>query len=302
MSKQASKTLIGGFVVSAVGLLAAGILVFGSGKFLEKTTTVVMYFEGSVSGLNVGAPVVFRGVKIGNVSDVLLTFDPKTVSIEIPVIVEIEPNRIKRAEEGKRLHPEESLKMLIQRGLRAQLQLQSLITGQLMIELDFHPDKPARFVGKNIKYPEVPTVPSPLQQLSETIEHLPLDELVNKLTSAVEGIDRAINSPEFGESISNFNQALKEAHKLIKDINSQIGPLSSNLESTAKSASAAVAQAEETLKSIEGVLGEDSPVIYQLSTTLEELSAAARSLRVLTDYLERHPESLLRGKDEAGGK
>jgi paraquat-inducible protein B len=165
MSKPASKALIGGFVVGAIGLVIAGVLIFGSAKFLQETFKFVMYFEGSVKNLNVGSPVVFRGVKIGTVTDILLRYDPEDMSIKIPVIIEIEPDRVEVIGGIPREpDPELTISELVERGLRAMLQMQSFVTGQLMVELDFHPDKPIKLVGGDTGYPEIPTIPSPPQR------------------------------------------------------------------------------------------------------------------------------------------
>ena len=139
MSKQANKTLIGAFVVGAVALAVIGVLVFSSGEFFTEKRTFVMYFEGSVKGLDEGAPVIFRGVRIGSVTNIILRADPNDLSITIPIFVEIEPERFEMG--GSRKHsPEETSRILIQRGLKAELEMQSLVTGKLIVALDFFPD------------------------------------------------------------------------------------------------------------------------------------------------------------------
>jgi paraquat-inducible protein B len=325
IKKQPNKTLIGVFVLGAVALLTIGITVFGTGRVFTKHPTFVMYFDGSVKGLSVGAPVVFRGVKIGAVTDISLRFEPDAVSVNIPVLVELDPNSIS-TREGK-LDPGEYIKLLITQGLKAQLQLQNLITGQLIIELDFHRDKPIRLVGSNSKHPEIPTIPSSLEEFTNALVQLPLEELMSKLISAIEGIDQAVNSPEFGESFKGMNQTIKDLQQLVNNINSQIEPLSCGIQATmgdaqkfvqnfdkqmsslqtnidlaAKAAREAMVQAEKTFDAIEGVTSQDSALVYQLTKTLEELSSAARSIRVWADYLERHPEALIRGKTGTQGR
>jgi paraquat-inducible protein B len=349
MAKQANKTLIGAFVLGAIALMVAGVVLFGSGKFFKKTNKFVLYFDGSVKGLNIGAPVMFRGVKIGNVVDIELVADPEDLSIRIPVIVETVSGRMQGiAPSTSRKENERRLDTLIKRGLRARLQMQSLVTGQLMIEVDFFPNEPARFVGARHDYPEIPTIQTPLQKLGKTIEQLPLQEIAAKLSEALASIDRA--APKVEEGIENFNEALKDIRKLVQNVDSQIGPLSraieealgdygklardvdaqveplakgigdtlkgtqklvrdmdkrmgpleTSIEKALKAADEAAVQAEKTLAAVEGVAGKDSPLVYQLNTTLKELSSAARSIRVWADYLERHPEALLRGK--GGGR
>lgn len=325
IKKQPSKTLIGIFVLGAVALLVIGITVFGTGRVFTKYPTFVMYFGGSVKGLNVGAPVVFRGVKVGTVTDISLRFEPDAVSVNIPVLVELDPHSIS-TREGK-LDPGEYIKLLIAQGLKAQLQLQNLITGQLIIELDFHKNRPVRLVGSNSKHPEIPTIPSSLEEFTNVLVNLPLEELMSKLISAIEGINKTVNSEDFAESIQGMNQTLKDLQVLVQSLNDQIDPLSKGFQGTIREAQEfvrnfdkkitslqtdidqaaiaardALAQAEKTFGAIESVTSEDSALIYQVTSTLEELSSAARSFRAWADYLERHPEAMIRGKTESEGR
>jgi len=342
MSKPANKTVIGIFVVGAIALAVIAIVVLGSGKLFKKTTPAVCYFEGSVGGLNVGAPVVFRGVKIGTVTEVAFRFDPKGVSVTIPVFIELEQRR----ERVTKKETIETYKKLIDRGLKAQLEMQSIVTGQLQIALDFYPDKPAKYVKADPEYFEIPTIQSPLQELTKKIEKIPIDEIFQKVLSAVEGIEKVVNSPEITEAIRSLNLALEDVRKLVRNVDGQVGPLASNLnetvqdirglvqnanvrvtglassldetvkdvrgvvrnvdnrigpltaslEGTLKSLEATLIVAQKAMDDITGTVGEDSPMFYQMNRTFEEVQALARSIRVLTDYLERHPESLLRGK------
>jgi len=320
MSKQANKTMIGAFVVGAVALVVAGVLAFGSGKFLKERHPFVLFFEGSVRGLDVGASVDFRGVKIGRVTDIVLRSDPAKMSLEIPVYIEIEPERFTRIGEVKR-DPEESMRLLIDKGLRAQLEMQSLVTGKLMVELDFHPDKPARLHEIDPDYIEIPTISSDLAELAQRIEKAPIEEILEKLHSAVSGIEKVVNSPEIMQSVRSLNDALEDVEKLVENIDSHVDPLATAAEETVrdtqklvrhvdgrvgrlsasaegaiKAAAVAIEQAEDTLKSVENSAGDDSSLYYELNKTLGELSGAARSIRLLADYLNQHPESLLRGK------
>jgi paraquat-inducible protein B len=334
MSKQASKTVIGAFVLGAITLVVAGVLVFGSGKFLRETTKNVLYFEGSVKGLNVGAPVMFRGVKIGSVTDIILLYDPSDLSVYIPVIIEIDRARFTNIT-GKMKRQADS-NLLIEKGLKAQLQMQSFVTGQLMVDLDFYPDEPVKVVGEgDIKYDEIPTIPSGLQKLTKTIEQLPLDEIFNKIVKTVDGIERLVNSPDLKESVASLRRALDSADKLLVHLDSKVDPLIASIEDTSDAARGAFVQAEKTLALDEGVPGElatslkgtltsaqdtlasasdalkeakktlaaykgivseDSDLIYEVNTAMRQLSDAARSIRYFVDYIDRHPEALLRGK------
>jgi paraquat-inducible protein B len=310
MSKQANKSLIGAFVVGAVVLVVVGILTFGSGQFMREMKKFVLYFDGSIKGLNVGAPVNIRGVKVGEVTDIKVRFEGEDFAVRTPVFIEIDPDKFSEFSEQrageylKRLRLNKMVDLLIKRGLRAQLQSQSLVTGQLLVALDFYPDKPINLVGGETGYQEMPTIPSTMEALTKTIEKLklPLEELVDRVMDIVKGIDRVINSPELQGSISSLNQTLKSAQKLVQNIDEQIVPLSSNAKEVIEAATATLAQAEGTLSNLKKNTAETSTLRYEVDNTLRELSAAARSLHDLTDYLQRHPESLLRGKGEAERK
>ena len=201
MAKQTSKTLIGGFVVGAVVLIVAGVLIFGSGKFFQESNRYVLYFRGSLKGLNVGAPVLFQGVQVGSIIDITIQANAEDLTSQIPVTIQILPKKFKVVRGKIRTDPYENINVLIERGLRAQLQLQSFVTGQLMIGLDYYPDTPVRLVGIDPEYPEIPTIPTPLETLSKTFRDLNLEELVARVMSAVKGIEKFVNSPELTGSV-----------------------------------------------------------------------------------------------------
>jgi paraquat-inducible protein B len=229
-----------------------------------------MYFEGSVKGLDIGSAVMFRGVKIGSVTDIVLRADPNDLTVEIPVFIEVDPERFEQVGEARsKRRTEEEMEILIERGLRAQLQMKSMVTGQLMIDLDFHPGKPARFIRRDTKYPEIPTIKTGLQELTRTIQSLPLEEIVTNLTSALKGIERAVNSPEIGAGMKNVNETLQDIQRLVESLDRSIA--------------------------------ENAELPYHFTKAMEEVSGAARSVRVLADYLEQHPDALLRGKGLPGG-
>jgi len=275
MGKKANPAIIGGFVVAAIALVVAGVLVFGRGEFLKEKMSWVSYFPGAVDGLQVGAPVNFKGVKVGQVTDIKVTLDARDDVVRIPVSWDLEPDRIalmgmseaQRAEirsEGER----PLAQVLIKRGLRAQLQSQSFVTGQKMIALDFFPDAPIDLVGGDSDVPEFPTTESSTEKLTKTIENLPIDELFTDARHALQGIDR-----------------------LVRSIDSQVLPPTH----------ATLEKAQGTLSSIDDMTAPGSPVRYELVNALKEFAAAARSMRVLADYLERHPEALVQGKGGSGG-
>jgi paraquat-inducible protein B len=321
MGKSASKTLIGAFVLGAIALAVIAVLIFGSGKFFIKRPVYVMFFESSVKGLNVGSPVVFRGVKIGSVKDIELKADTKDLTFYIPVYVEIEPQKITviKGQPGQGQYMEE----LIKKGLRAQLELQSIVTGQLMINVDFFPNKPPRFVGLQTGHPEIPTVQSPLDDMLKTAQELPLKELFDRLLKSIQGIEKIANSPQVASSLESLSEGLKESRKILAKIDREIGPMMENLKETSSSiktiadksenvpaavektlatAQDALKQAEKAFVSIQSIASSNSALVYQLDGALDDVSKASRSVRSLSDYLYRHPESVITGKKPAKGE
>ncbi len=358
MSKKASTTAIGAFVVGSFVLVLAGLLIFGSGKFFKDTKKFVLFFRGSVQGLSKGAPVAFKGVRIGSVTDIKIVFDTTNMALRIPVFVEIDPDRLTPMQGNSADQvPEEAkgrsiLDYLVEKGLRATLDIQSLVTGQLFVNMDFYPNKPARYVGVETGYVEIPTVSSSLERISKSVEKLPIEEIAARLERTLAGIENWINSPELKESVTSLNQTMKHvefitqnmsdqtqpilsgiektladtqglvrdtrAHltplaadakeitkgtrQLVGTVNSHLAGLASSMASTLGTAQVALKKAEVALDGIGGAVGEDSRLRFELSNALKELATAARSVRTLADYLDRHPDALLRGKGEDRGK
>ena len=354
MAKKASKTVIGAFVVGAVALGVAAVLVFGSGKFLSDRTMYVMFFDGSLKGLQVGAPVVMNGVKIGEVTGISVVGDPATLKFYSPVYIEIDPEKIRilgnekqklRGVLAKRKYA--LYERLLEKGMKGQLVLQSFVTGQLWISLGLYPDKPVKLVGAVKDVPEIPTIPTTMEELQKTVENIPIKEIAAKLDNVITGIDRLVNSPEMKQTMVNLEKTTRDIDVLVRHVDNQVMPLSSDVRSTldaAKvtlgeankalaSAKAALDQAEKTLAFKEGVPGQVAEKLmatldsarsaldesrkallevqdltsqsayigYEVGSTLEETKSLSRSIRSLSDYLERHPESLIRGKSPEKG-
>jgi paraquat-inducible protein B len=334
MSKPASKTLIGIFVLGAMFLLGIAIVTLGSEKFFRKTFKAVCFFEGSVGGLSVGAPVVFNGVRIGSVTDIVLRYYTRDLKTTIPVTIEIDPKWVETV--GPR--PKSfgvDLKLLIDQGLRARLELQSIVTGKLEVGLGYHPDKPVRLIGNDQKYPEIPTIPSTVQEITKRIEQLPLEEIAKNVATAVEGINKLVNSPEIMQTVQSISQAADETRqfvynvntkagpvlsgikgaigdtrkmvgdiqKLVQSIDRQVGPLGpsiqktlASIEKTSNEVGMTLRQAQQTLTALEDDIGEDSELMYEFKKAVKEVGSAGRAIQSLAKTLERRPESLLFGK------
>jgi paraquat-inducible protein B len=342
MAKQASKTVIGVFVVSSIAMLIAGVIIFGSGEMFKKKLNYVMFFEDSIKGLSVGAPVVFHGVAVGSVSSIILKVDTEKLAVDIPVVIDVDPKRIVVGSKRTR-NPGEQMKRLVEKGLRARLALQSLLTGSSMVELEFLPKTPVRLTGQESKYPEIPTVKSPIDRLLQKLQDLPIDKIVGKLVDILDNLDTVIADPEIKEMVSNLNVASKklaqvledadklildtnsevkgltdnlnnkvdslsdgmqatmgDARKLLQDVDDEVKPVSKKIQTALVSARVALDKANSTLSSVHGFIGERSDTRYKLNRALDEIGVAAKSLKSLMDYLERHPESLLQGKGGRG--
>jgi len=319
MSQQANPTLIGAFVLGSIVLAVAGLATFGGGRFFTERVTYVAFFDEPVSGLVIGAPVTFRGVKVGEVGDIQVHVDG-TDSVSIPVYLVLQRRRMREADglaEGGDI-----IEKLIEHGMRAQLELQSIVTGQLQIQLDFHPKTALVRDDGKYEFPEMPTAQSSLAELTERIQSLSFEELFAKTTEMVTGITRLINSPDLAGSLKGLNlgiQDLRElistSQELISTTQHEIDHVSQRFEGTLDEADTTLVAMRATMEGFQetlatartaldtateslGIITEDSPLRYELQEALEEMTAAAKSIRVLAEYLERNPDSLLRGKRE----
>ena len=255
----------------------------------------ILHFEGSIRGLTVGAPVEFRGIKIGQVLDIKAVFNRETLTPQITVLVETEPERWQIMGATK-LDEKEQMQALVDKGLRAQLKTGSLLTGQLYVDWDFHEDAPPAKVKFNGKFLEVPTIPAPLQiitarvnELLNKLETVPIEKIGKDLGDTLQNVKNITESAEILEAVRALDETLQETRKLAKNLNANVAPaITETLD-----------QAQQTLVSVEGTLGKDAPLQHELRQALNELGEAARSLRVLLDYLERHPDALIFGKGNA---
>jgi paraquat-inducible protein B len=362
-------------------LAIAGVMILGSGRLFTESIKCVMYFEGAIQGLYVGAPVNFRGVKVGSVTSIKMQFNRQNFAIRIPVIVEF-PKGAGGAMEMLNADPRtptDALAALIEHGLRAQLQTDSLVTGQLFIQLDLPPATSPEAVPREAtvdpatRLLEIPTVPTTLQEVSNTIRQvldklaeLPLEEMLRSFEGTLLGINRLVNAPEVLEAFHNMNvtltgaqqvlqhadtqvthvassatvalgslnkaatdiqQLTQQTQQLVQHVDKQLGQvaagavttlgqigkltqtvqaqtlaLATSLSQTATGALQAIERLRETLTAAQQFVTPSAPVGYELVKTLREFSETARSLRILANYLERHPNALVFGRQESGAK
>jgi paraquat-inducible protein B len=289
MDRQASKTLIGAFVVGAVILMAAGVMIFGSGKFLQEKSRFALFFKGSLQGLSVGNAVLFRGVKIGTVKNITIEADSKDLSVAIPVIIEIDPALVKLVHEKRKLDIRVSLPQLIDRGFRAQLTMGSLVTGQLMVGLGFYPDTPVRMSGIESEYPEIPTIPSPIERITGVMQRLPLEDIINKLLSAFEAVEALVESPDIPNALHALRQTVEDARKLINNLDSRIEPLSVSIDQT-------VAAYKKLAQNVDAQV---EPLASRMDTTMEDARKLVQNVDGRSGDLARSMETTLEKAREA---
>jgi paraquat-inducible protein B len=257
-------------------------------RFTDKVPYVV-YFDGSVRGLRPGAPVEFRGMRVGSVTDVRLELDPKQDTVRIPVTLGIEPQRIAVGDGAGNAEPYVVMAALVERGLRAQLKSGNLLTGELLVDLDFHPESPPATLDRTGEPPLIPSVPTQLEVLTASLTEilsqlaaLPLPDLIADLRRTAQSIEDLASSSDTKEGIASLNESANRLQALLGTLDQRLGPL--------------LTRADATLASTQTLVGENSQLRYEVGDLMRELTSAARSIRVFADYLERHPEALLRGK------
>ncbi len=332
MSRKGNSTLIGAFVFGAVILATIVILLLaGRGLFKERRQHV-MYFEEAARGLQVGSPVVFLGVKVGTVKQIQLELNEENDRFLAAVTVDLSPPAEKtRAGEQINLQDRITIRKLVDRGLRARLKIQSLLTGQLYIDLAFYPDKPARFISDDSKISEIPTIPTTVEELSALLEEFSIAEFLDDL-AAISASTRKILSSEALQTLpERLDATLRHLESLTSRLDSSSGPLLDKAQvdleelheatDAIQAAMAKVGQAADRVgelaaedspiydsmnragtelarasEALRLLADEESPTIQGLNLSLGEIERAARAFRRLAETLEQQPEAVLRGK------
>ena len=278
MSRRANPKIVGGFVLAAIGLLVTAALVFGSFTFFEVTRKAVVFFEGSVDGLTQGSAVLFRGVPLGRVIDVGIRYDQQNSSFEIPVIIEIRPSVIARWSPSAQKTPEETLKSLIDAGLRARLESASLVTGQQVVQLNFFPGTPIKLEQTDLSYTQIPTVPSPTQQIMSSVDVAAKDlpTLIKEATAVLDRV-RQILSPENEAAIHSI---LESAALAMKSLRSDAATLSQVIDG----ADNTLAGAGQLSKHLDGVVQDNRD---DIRATVRNFREAAVTVNKLMDQLNQ---------------
>jgi phospholipid/cholesterol/gamma-HCH transport system substrate-binding protein len=332
MSKKSNPTLIGAFVVGATTLLALGVAVFGGAELFAKKEFYVAYFAEKTQGLRVGSNVTMNGVQVGHVSNVVLIVNRDSFQSTTAVTIEIRPKSWIVTQEGVEIASGLDNRVPLEKvikvgGLRARLQSESLVTGQLQVDMTFQPEtKIVMRGGTNPPHPEIPTIPSNIErimantqrwihnlteefdakELSRRVQNIfrGVDELANsqELRKLLAGADRFINKEEtqhlstsLQETLTEFRSTAADASSLLQNANAR---MDTDLEPLIAKTVATLDEAQGALATAKSQLNGESVQIYQLGETLREVEAAARAMREFLDYMERNPESVLKGKKQ----
>jgi len=327
MKANINHIMIGAFVLVAVALLVTALSVVGSGKLFKRTIPIVMYFEGSVNGLYIGSPVMLRGVQVGTVTNIAVKYDPRNIAIQIPVYGEFDPAKISTVGLKGPADGTEELRRMIERGLRARMEPISLVTGQRMINLDFVPSAGTSPVSSSEKPLRIPTIPSTLEELGQRLEHLPIEETIRSIATLTNNLNTLIASPmwktgakEMVGSIQELRALLREtsariapladelqatlqdtrslvshSDTFVRNLDSRLVPLSADAEETLQDTRFTLAKARETMEALQKDYGGNSDFHFALMEITQRLADTAHSIEILSEYLRRHPESILRG-------
>lgn len=327
MSERTHPRAVGAFVLGAVALVLAAVVGLSSGDWFAKKEHFSIFFPGSVRGLNPGVPVTFRGVKVGEVKDVTAFLTEKDPLIQIEVVIELRREVVRPVKEGPRpfesLRGEALARALIERGIRARMTSQSLLTGQKYIELDFLPEEPARFAGIARRYPELPTTPTAMEKLGQKGEQffaklaeLPLDQMLEDVRKALQSLRTLLESEDLRRAISGARRAtealeptltdargaLADARRLVDTLDTEVKGTTAEARETAKKARETLERAERALSSIQTAAEGADEARVKAGETLAELRQTLSALRNLVDYIQTHPEAVVLGKSKTEEK
>jgi paraquat-inducible protein B len=320
----AISTIVGAFVLGALALGVAAIILFGGESMFTTKLRVVAYFQNSVAGLTVGAPVTLRGVKIGTVQSMKVYLKlPELVPV-IPVYMEIEPGQVSWTTSSLPANASD-IEMAIKAGLRAQLATQSLVTGQVAVNLDFYPGSaPSLMGGSSASVPEIPTIPSDLQHIKDQIADLKLPELADKARVALTGIDQLVAqlNGKLGPMVDSVRQTSDSTRATMEATTAavqqlqldasrtldSVGHLANTTENQvqtdgkqigqfATTADHAASRAQKVMENLDDMTAPRSPMRGDLEAALRDLAASASSLRNFTHDLNRNPGATLLGRE-----
>ena len=273
----------------------------------QRRVRFVSYFPGSVGGLGAGSPVTFQGLRVGNVTGLDLEYDAASDALRVPVRFEVEPERIAEVSLAEGRGPFENTRLLVERGLRAKLESANLLTGQMQVALEMVAHAEPAELRAEGDVVVIPTVPGQFAGITETVNQLlaklaklPFEQIGQSVNDALKGVDGLVNGPELTQSLVSLRTALASVEDLAKQLDQGLAPAVRQLPGIASGLQGTVTQTNRLLMSADRGYGDNSRFSRDVDRLMQQLNDAARSLRILTDLLTRHPEALVRGRTSQG--
>lgn len=316
MSESRKPFLIGAFLLSGVVLLAAGLLVLSRDSLLSRPVEYVVYFTGALDGLDIGADVTYRGVKVGNVRQINLSYDRSLNDVVMPVTIRISSESARSSNTDRGF--DRSIERLIERGLRAQLQTPSLLTGKAIVALDFFPGQQGYIRDPHIiDLPAIPTVPSRIDQVADVLRDLaaglremPLKETLEAANKTLLAFERLASAPETQAGIQSLSASLANFEKISLQLQQRLPGMLDNVQSgsvelkaalidvrhAAQSARDALQQMDAMVSDGRRSLGPQSELQYELLQSLQDLGQASKALQRTAESIEQQPQSIIFGK------
>lgn len=316
MSEKPHTVAIGAFIVGAL-LISIVIAIFVLGSGLGQSDKIVMVFNGSVKGLNIGAPVAIRGVQVGQVTSIKIVLNKDTLDILMLVEADFRAQNIQTVGTKK----EDVTEELIHRGLRAQLNTQSLLTGLLYVEMDFHPNSEVQLADIDSPHFQFPTIPTDLERLAMKLQKMDFAKLADNVDSALNGINTFITSADFqampntlkatldavttlsnqlqsqlASSMPKLDLVLDGTAVTVANANKQLPIISAGITKNLDTLNQAITAFETAMNDIDELVAADSPTTYRMNEALKELALAAKAMQQLAKTLEEQPEALIRGR------
>ncbi len=315
------------FVMAASIIAVAAVMVFGAAKFFSRTENFISFFSESVNGLDVGAPLKYKGVKIGKVEGIFISSSKNIKESSVSVVYSIDIDQLRRKTGTDFKDYSDWMDEQIAEGLRAKLNYQSIVTGMLYIELDFIADKGEKYELKygGTRFKEIPAAKSGLSELAKGFEKTMADvakidfaaigqnvhSAIVKVNEKLDGIDAKAISDSAVSALKGVDElarsrdvaeAIKKLDALLSDSDALVNGARAELKKFSASGASVMARLDEVLRNVNSVVAPQSPFRYQIAVLLKTMDESMSYISNFTDYLQRNPNSLLRGKDNSKRK
>lgn len=321
MSKKANPVLIGSFVVAGLGLIVGGVILSSSIRFFSTPKQFILYFDESLNGLSVGAPVKIRGVTVGSVSDIRIRHNQRPDDNAMPVVIEIdEAALVERTDRTLDLAQQAVLDRAVAQGLRGMLKAESLVTGILYVDLAVIPGAPRPTFHQVVpSITEIPTARTDIQRLMDNLGQLDVKSLMDRLNLVLEKLDRGLgelqvkeisagvtnllvslnrvaDAPALTNSLVKLERTLDDFSRLARALEHRVDPLAERVDGLSKEAESVLNEFRHGVQDVRDLLAPNGRIRVSLTEAMDELARAARALGNLANFLERNPNALISGR------